>query len=71
VGENPFVKGPKDWKYFQNIVEVQRIGVGKKAELPFSFLREDDLRDLLIFNKDIVPDGNELLKGKGELKKFF
>jgi hypothetical protein len=70
MGQNPFVKGPKDWKHFQNIVEVQRIGVGKKAEFPFSFLGEDDLRDLLIFKKDIVPDGNEVLKGKRELKKF-
>jgi hypothetical protein len=50
---------------------VEGIGVGKKAELPFSFLREYDLGDFLIFKKDIVPDGNELLKGKGELKKFF
>jgi hypothetical protein len=71
VGENPFVKGPKDRKSFQNKVEVEGIGVGKKAKLPFSFLGKDDPGDFLIFKKNIIPDRNELLKGKGELKKFF
>jgi hypothetical protein len=50
---------------------MEGIGVGKKAELPFSFLREDDPGDFLIFKKDIIPDGDELLERKGELKEFF
>lgn len=49
---------------------MKRIGVGKEAEFPSPLLGENDLRDLSILGEDFIPDRDELLKGKREIKNF-
>jgi hypothetical protein len=50
---------------------MEGIGVGEKAKLPSPLLGENDLRNLLIFNKDIAPDGDKLIEGEREADSFF
>jgi hypothetical protein len=50
---------------------VEGVGVGEKTESPFSFSGENDLRDLLVFYKNITPYGNELIKRDEQIKAFF
>jgi hypothetical protein len=70
VGQNPLIKGPNDGKFRKDVVEVERIGVGKKPELPSPLLGENGPGNLLILRKDVIPDRDEVLEREGELKKF-
>jgi hypothetical protein len=71
VGQNPLIKDPDDGKFRKDVVEVERVGVREKPELPSLLLRENGLGDLLILRKDVIPDRDEVLKGEAELKKFI
>jgi hypothetical protein len=52
-------------------VKVEGIGVGKKAQSPCPLQREDHLGDLPIFRKDVIPNGEELLIGNGEIQMLL
>jgi hypothetical protein len=52
-------------------MEVERVCIREKAKPPSPFLGKDDMRDLDIFRKDIVPDGDKLIKGNREAEMFF
>ena len=71
IGQNPFIKGPHNGKFWEDIIEVEGIGIREKTKPPSPFLGQDDLGDLDIFKKDIRPDGSKLIKGNREAKILF
>jgi hypothetical protein len=50
---------------------VEGISIGEEAKPPSPLQGENDLRDLLIFYKNIVPYGDKHIKGNREVKFFF
>ena len=58
-------------KFWEDIIEVEGIGIREKTKPPSPFLGQDDLGDLDIFKKDIRPDGSKLIKGNREAKILF
>jgi hypothetical protein len=52
-------------------MKVEGIGIGEKAKPPSPLQGENDLRDPLIFYKNIVPYGDKHNKGNREFKFFF
>jgi hypothetical protein len=71
MGEDPPVKGPDDREVFQDIAEVKRVRIGKKAEPPFSLLGENRFGDLPVLGKDLIPDRDKFLIGEGKPKGFL
>jgi hypothetical protein len=50
---------------------MEEIGIGEEAKPPSPLQGENDLRDLLIFYKNIVPYEDKHIKGNREVKFFF
>jgi hypothetical protein len=59
VGQNASIKGTNNGKPGMDELIVKGIGVRKETESPSPLQRADQRRNLMIFSKDLIPDGNE------------
>jgi hypothetical protein len=71
IGENPFLKAGDNWECRNDVVEMERIGIGEKPKPLASFEGKNDPRDFKVFSKDICPDRDKFLKCNGQPKVFL
>ncbi len=60
-----------DGEFWKDVIEMKGIGIWDQTESLFPFQRTDDLGDLFIFNKDIIPDGDKFFEREGKVKLFL